>query len=35
LQTIDEPLVGGPTDTPGSAALDDDDLDGVLNIWEG
>jgi hypothetical protein len=35
LQTIDEPLVGGPTDTPGSAALDDDDLEGVLNIWEG
>ena len=35
LQTIDEPLVGGPTDTPGSGALDDDDLEGVLNIWEG
>jgi hypothetical protein len=35
LQTIDEPLVGGPTDTTGSAALDDDDLEGVLNIWEG
>jgi hypothetical protein len=35
LQTIDEPMVGGPTDTPGSAALDDDDLEGVLNIWEG
>jgi hypothetical protein len=35
LQTIDEPLVGGPTDTPGSVALDDDDLEGVLNIWEG
>jgi hypothetical protein len=35
LQTIDEPLVGGPTDSPGSGALDDDDLEGVLNIWEG
>jgi hypothetical protein len=35
LQTIDEPMVGGPTDTSGSAALDDDDLEGVLNIWEG
>ena len=35
LQTIDEPMLGGPTDTPGSAALDDDDLEGVLNIWEG
>ena len=35
LQTIDEPLVGGPSDSPGSAALDDDDLEGVLNIWEG
>jgi hypothetical protein len=35
LQTIDEPLVGGATDTPGSVALDDDDLEGVLNIWEG
>lgn len=35
LQTIDESLVGGPTDTPGSVALDDDDLEGVLNIWEG
>ena len=35
LQTIDEPLGGGPTDIPGSAALDDDDLEGVLNIWEG
>jgi hypothetical protein len=35
LQTIDEPLVGGPTDPPGSVALDDDDLEGVLNIWEG
>ena len=35
LQAIDEPMVGGPTDTPGSAALDDDDLEGVLNIWEG
>jgi hypothetical protein len=35
LQTIEEPMVGGPKDTPGSAALDDDDLEGVLNIWEG
>lgn len=35
LQTIDEPLVGGPTDAPGSGDLDDDDLEGVLNIWEG
>jgi hypothetical protein len=35
LQTIDEPLVGGSTDSPGSGALDDDDLEGVLNIWEG
>jgi hypothetical protein len=35
LQTIDEPLVGGPTDSPGAGALDDDDLEGVLNIWEG
>jgi hypothetical protein len=35
LQAIDEPMVGGPTDAPGSAALDDDDLEGVLNIWEG
>jgi hypothetical protein len=35
LQTIDEPLVGGPTDSPGAVALDDDDLEGVLNIWEG
>jgi hypothetical protein len=35
LQTIDEPLVGGPIDAPGARALDDDDLEGVLNIWEG
>jgi len=34
LQTIDEPTIASPTDT-GSAALDDDDLEGVLNIWEG
>jgi hypothetical protein len=35
LQTFDEPLVGAPTDVPGSGDLDDDDLEGVLNIWEG
>jgi hypothetical protein len=35
LQTIDEPLGGGATDAPGSGGLDDDDLEGVLNIWEG
>lgn len=35
LQTVDEPLVGGPADAPGSGGLDDDDLEGVLNIWEG
>jgi hypothetical protein len=35
LQTIDEPLIGGPTDTPGSGDSNDDDFDGVLDTWEG
>jgi hypothetical protein len=35
LQTIDEPLVGGPTDAPGSGDPDDDDLEDVFDTWEG
>ena len=35
LQTIDEPLIGGQTDAPGSGDSDDDDLDGLLDTWEG
>jgi hypothetical protein len=35
LQTIDEPLVGGPTNTPESGDVYDDDFEGVLDTWEG
>jgi hypothetical protein len=35
LQTVDEPLVGGPTDAPAPGDPDDDDLAGVLDTWEG
>lgn len=35
LQTIDEPLIGGPTDTPTPGDPDDDDLYGVLDTSEG
>jgi hypothetical protein len=35
LQTIDEPLVGGPMSTPQSGDLYDEDFEGVLDTWEG
>ncbi len=35
LQTIDEPLIGGPADAPAPGDPNDDDLDGVFDTWEG
>jgi hypothetical protein len=35
LQTIDEPLIGGPTDAPAPGDPEYDDLDGILDTWEG
>jgi hypothetical protein len=35
LQTIEEPLIGGPPDTPVPGDPNDDDLDGVFDTWEG
>jgi hypothetical protein len=35
LQTIDEPLLGGPTNTPEAGDSYEDDFEGVLDTWEG